>query len=110
MPSGDKHQEKPLDAVSLTNDYIANEHGQLCMFATLFLGILNPDTGVLSYINGGHEPPAIVKSAGGIKQWLKPTGPIVGGMANINIDQTTGIALRRMKDDINDRQLRFFHL
>jgi serine phosphatase RsbU (regulator of sigma subunit) len=29
------------------------------MFATLFFGILNLHTGVLDYINGGHEAPII---------------------------------------------------
>ena len=39
--------------------------------------MLNPENGLLVYINGGHEPPFIVSSAG-VKQRLKPTGPAVG--------------------------------
>jgi len=48
------------------------------MFATLFFGILDPDTGKLSYINGGHEPLYIVNSGGGVKAQLTTTGPAVG--------------------------------
>ena len=30
------------------------------MFATLFVGILDPDTGVLSYCNAGHNAPVLI--------------------------------------------------
>jgi sigma-B regulation protein RsbU (phosphoserine phosphatase) len=52
------------------------------MFATLFFGVLNPATGTLSYVNGGHEPLYII-NAGDIKSRLKPTGPAVGLMPDI---------------------------
>ena len=67
-----------LKAVKLTNDYIALNHGDLAMFATLFFGILDPDSGLLSYINGGHEPLFIVGPGGGVKEHLSFTGPAVG--------------------------------
>jgi sigma-B regulation protein RsbU (phosphoserine phosphatase) len=66
-----------LQAVSLTNDYISEEHGQEVMFATLFFGVLNPASGDLFFINGGHEPPCIIGPSG-IKQTLKAKGPVVG--------------------------------
>ncbi|MDE3089520.1 MAG: response regulator, partial [Chloroflexota bacterium] len=47
------------NAVALTNNYIARTHEQASMFATLFFGILDPATGALIYINGGHQPPII---------------------------------------------------
>lgn len=68
-----------LNAVALTNDYIAEEHGEEGMFATLFFGVLNPATGKMAYINGGHEPLFMVNSAG-VKDQLKSTGPVVGMM------------------------------
>ncbi|HEY9850442.1 MAG TPA: GAF domain-containing SpoIIE family protein phosphatase [Leptolyngbyaceae cyanobacterium] len=71
-----------LKAVPLTNNYIAKTHWQMSMFATLFFGVLNPSTGLLTYINGGHEPPIIVDRSG-IKNRLKPTGPAVGMMPNM---------------------------
>ena len=33
-----------------------------CMFVTLFVGILDLTSGVLSYCNAGHEPPMMVRS------------------------------------------------
>ena len=68
-----------LNAVSLTNDYIAEEHGEEGMFATLFFGVLDPLTGKMAYINGGHEPPYIVNQSR-VRKRLRPTGPVVGMM------------------------------
>jgi sigma-B regulation protein RsbU (phosphoserine phosphatase) len=66
-------------AINLTNTYIAETHGDSGMFATLFFGILDPHTGSLTYINGGHEPPRIVRS-GKISELLRKTGPAVGAV------------------------------
>src|SRR5262249_55326903 len=59
-------------AVEQTNNYIARSHGDTGMFATLFFGVLDPATGLLQYINGGHEPPMII-GRDGIKARLRPT-------------------------------------
>jgi sigma-B regulation protein RsbU (phosphoserine phosphatase) len=67
-----------LDGVKLTNDYISHNHSRSNMFATLFFAALDPASGVLTYINGGHNPPAVVSASGAIKARLKPTGPAVG--------------------------------
>jgi sigma-B regulation protein RsbU (phosphoserine phosphatase) len=77
-PPGD-YLEHALHAVPLTNDYIAEEHGQESMFATLFFGVLDPETGKMAYINGGHEPLLIVNRSG-VRESLKATGPVVGMM------------------------------
>ena len=66
-----------LRTVALTNDYIAQEHNDMCMFATLFFGVLNPSNGKLAYINGGHEA-AFVLDRNGIRESLSKTGPAVG--------------------------------
>ena len=59
------------------NNYISITHEEAGMFATIFYGILDPGNGILTYINGGHEPPVIIGAAG-IKTSLDPTGPAVG--------------------------------
>jgi phosphoserine phosphatase RsbU/P len=78
----DLNQINALKAVALTNNYIAQAHYELSMFATLFFGVLNPANGSLTYINGGHEPLFIVGSDG-VKATLNPTGPAVGMMPNM---------------------------
>lgn len=65
------------NAISLTNNYIAETHGDTSMFATIFFGILDTSTGVLTYVNGGHLPPMVINKQR-VKKILKPTGPAVG--------------------------------
>lgn len=73
--------ERLQRAILLTNNYIAETHGESGMFATLFFGILDPRDGKLIYINGGHESPLIVRS-GAVCKTLRKTGPAVGALAN----------------------------
>jgi len=74
-----------LRAVPFTNNYIAQTHGDEGMFATLFFGVLNPETGQLYYINAGHEPLYFIDSKG-VKKALDPTGPAVGMFPNSAYD------------------------
>jgi len=76
---------KALQAISQTNEYVAQNHWQMSMFATMFFGVLEPKTGVLTYINGGHEPLFIVNCSG-IKQTLKSTGAAVGMMPGMEFN------------------------
>lgn len=65
------------NAITLTNNYIARTHDRSNMFATVFFGMLNPATGELAYINGGHEAPLIIRSERKLTP-LAPSGPAVG--------------------------------
>jgi sigma-B regulation protein RsbU (phosphoserine phosphatase) len=80
--SNGDHLYQALHAVSLTNDYIAQEHGDEGMFATLFFGVLDPQSGKLTYVNGGHEA-LILFNQSKIKDRLKATGPVVGYMTGM---------------------------
>ena len=71
--------------VEMTNNYIASTHGAANMFASIFLGILKPNTGTLIYINGGHQAPLII-DRNGIKAHLHSTGTLVGVLPNIKLD------------------------
>jgi len=77
-PDVDADDARALQAVHLTNSYIALNHGDLAMFATLFFGILDSKSGRLSYVNGGHEPLFVVAPGGGVKARLAASGPAVG--------------------------------
>lgn len=72
-----RDQARLADILTLTNNYILANHRQAGMFATVFFGVANSETGWLWYINGGHNPPALVGPAG-LKARLAPTGPAVG--------------------------------
>jgi len=69
-----------------TNNYIAEIHGNSNMFATLLFGILDPESGKLFYVNGGHEPPVIMDKEGKTIQRLMPTGPAIGLFPNVRIE------------------------
>lgn len=79
----DMLESRVLYAVTVTNDYIANTHGRANMFATLFVGALDPSTGTIAYVNGGHEPPRVVRANGSVRTMLPPTGPAVGMLPEI---------------------------
>ncbi|NES83506.1 MAG: PP2C family protein-serine/threonine phosphatase [Moorea sp. SIO2B7] len=82
-PSTNLAHINALQAVSLTNNYVAEYHGEMGMFATLFFGVLEPSTGLLTYINGGHEPLFILHNEGGVKEHLNSTGPAVGMLPDL---------------------------
>jgi len=75
----DSGQTNSLIAVALTNDYIS-QNNDMCMFATLFFGVLDPESGRLVYINGGHEALSVIDQKG-IRERLLPTGPAVGTLS-----------------------------
>jgi len=68
-----------------TNNYIARTHHQANMFTTIFFGILDPASGMLCYVNGGHENPMILRQ-GSVKAELAPTGPAVGMIPDMEFD------------------------
>ena len=70
------------NAIDLTNNYIATQHSDSNMFATVFFGLLDPLDGSLVYINAGHEAPLLI-SDGTVKTRLEPTGPAVGMLPNM---------------------------
>jgi sigma-B regulation protein RsbU (phosphoserine phosphatase) len=78
----DDAAEQMRQLVDHVNGYIARTHGSANMFATLFFAILDPASGELIYINGGHEPPIIIGKAG-VGARLVPTGPAVGMLAEL---------------------------
>jgi serine phosphatase RsbU (regulator of sigma subunit)/CHASE2 domain-containing sensor protein len=71
------------NTVEQTNNYLAETHADANMFATLFLGILDPGNGNMRYINGGHEPPVVVCDRK-ISARLNRTGPAVGMMPGMS--------------------------
>jgi len=78
MPSVPYMTEEP---VRLTNEYIAHFHARMNMFVTLFFGLLDPSSGLLRYVNAGHNPPLLVDKNGAVKARLTATGPALGILA-----------------------------
>ncbi len=74
------------NAVTLTNNYILDNHVDLNMFATLFIGMVDPRNGELAYINAGHNPPFIIGADGTLKATLNPSGPAVGMLSGFDFE------------------------
>jgi phosphoserine phosphatase RsbU/P len=71
------------NAMNLTNDYLLRNHADANMFATTFFAVLDPATGQVNYVNGGHNPPVII-GPDGIKDRLKATGPAPGIVPDVD--------------------------
>ncbi len=59
-------QLNPVETVVATNDMLARESFD-SMFVTLFYGVYNIRTGIIKFINAGHNPPYILKANGEVK-------------------------------------------
>ena len=119
----DAEVETALGAVTSTNEYIAKEHGDQGMFATLCLGIINPQTGLLAYVNAGHLPLVIIGKSG-VRAFLNATGSSVGidsvsryrsAIARIEpgevlVGYTDGVTEAMSPDEVLYTKERFFSL
>lgn len=67
----------PVRTVSETNGMLARESFD-SMFVTLFYGVYNIKTGIINYVNAGHNPPYILRSNGTLEA-MQPTTNLVMG-------------------------------
>lgn len=98
--------ERVLQAISITNRYIAETHEQALVFSTVFIGVLNVSTGALTYINAGNEAPYLLHTNGTLEE-MPPTGPVIGFQPNakFNVKETIvekGDCLLTFTDGIPD--------
>lgn len=73
------NHEDVAEVLKDSNEIIASESSS-GMFVTLFLGILNQNTGSMAYANAGHHPPLILRSKDKKFDALKVTGIALGIM------------------------------
>lgn len=65
-----------VNVATSTNEYICQIHDSE-KFLTAFLGILDPETGNLDYVNAGHDHPLLI-TGNKVEARLEPTGPAIG--------------------------------
>ncbi len=66
----------PAEVLRRVNRELSREN-DACMFVTLFLGLIEARTGRISYSNGGHNPPYVIRADGEV-EILQPDGVVLG--------------------------------
>lgn len=69
--------ERLQHVISFTNHYVAETHSDANMFATVFIGIFDRESGKLTYMNCGNEPPLLIRKGAALSH-LPTSGPVVG--------------------------------
>ena len=83
-----EHPERPDLVLEAANRRVlAVTETRAGQFATVFYGILDPDTGTLAYCNAGHCPPLITRRRSGETQELTGTGVPLGLFAGETWEQ-----------------------
>jgi len=90
LRSGERGDDMAEDMES-ANRLLATENAA-AMFVTAFHGVLDLDTGVMRYCNAGHNPPYVLRAAGG-QDTLKATGIPFG----VDADRSYRIAETRLR-------------
>lgn len=83
-------REHPSPARVLTrlNDALFDEPG-VTGFVTLVYGVLDNETGTLTYASAGHEFPIVRRAADGSFETLAPTGMVLGAMPEMEYGEAT---------------------
>ena len=98
--------KEPSDILIRANYELCKENDQ-GMFCTIFYGILNTKTGVVSYSNGGHNPPYLVRADGSNEQLEGTDGIALGVMDGMDFGVNTltlgkGEAIYLYTDGVNE--------
>jgi sigma-B regulation protein RsbU (phosphoserine phosphatase) len=82
------HTPSPADGIAHANRLIcADASGG--MFVTLFYAQLNPETGDMTYVNAGHNPPLLYRADQDLLTELTSTGMALGVMEDTSFEQRT---------------------
>ncbi len=77
----------PADCLQRTNDVLLTQN-PMDLFVTVFYAVFDPATGVLTYSNGGHNPPLLRRSNGHVEMLTSAAG-LVLGMFPASYDEDT---------------------
>ena len=78
----------PADCITYSNRLLAQDSVD-CMFVTVFYGIIDVNTGEVTYCNAGHNPPYILKHKGDISPLPMSTDPMAGAIDGITYHEGT---------------------
>lgn len=74
----------PVEALERTNSILVDER-RTGLFVTVLCGILDLDTGVFTFANGGHETPLLGRPDGSQPSWVQGGGPLLGVFGRLDL-------------------------
>lgn len=82
------YYESRLEEFVVALNRVVNAVGKRSVFATLFLGVLNPQRRMLHYINAGHTPGLFIHSSDATPQieLLHSTGAALGVLESLHVE------------------------
>ncbi|MDO4977837.1 MAG: PP2C family protein-serine/threonine phosphatase [Eubacteriales bacterium] len=84
IKSAVKQGMSPAETLSYVNEQFYETSEELDMFVTVWLGIFNLKTNLLTASNAGHEYPAIKRAGGSFEIYKDKHSFVVGGLENIH--------------------------
>jgi phosphoserine phosphatase RsbU/P len=82
------HHPSPGACLARTNDILCTQN-PMDLFVTVFYGILDHVTGVLTYANGGHNPPLVARVDGPVEALDGAGGLVLGVMPGMSYPEHT---------------------
>lgn len=94
-------RRKDLPSMAITLNSLLYESSTLGKFATFFYAQLDPETGILTTINAGHNYPVVIRSDGSLER-LKVGGVMLGMFPDDMIHQVSTYEQETIKLDNGD--------
>lgn len=69
------HTDSPSHIVTTINDTILRDN-DTCMFVTMYVGVLDLRTGLLTFCNAGHNPPVLIHPDGAVMMEVEQNLPV----------------------------------
>ena len=83
-----EEHSSPAEIMVRVNDKLSRENPN-SMFVTLFIGVMDTQTGKVAYASGGHNPPILIKNTGETLYKEGISGLVVGGMEGMPYQELT---------------------
>ncbi len=77
---------KPEDVFSRANRALC-QGNSACLFVTAWLGVLNLESGLLTYVNAGHNPPLLRHAGGGFEYLVSKPNFVLAGFEKVKYTQ-----------------------
>ena len=86
--SATESHSEPDEILAKVNDQLCRDN-DMSMFVTVFLAVFNRVTGALTFANGGHNPPYIVRREGDVELLDVEDGIALGVMEGMAFERQT---------------------